>query len=270
LRLNLCMAKTQKELAFLRDLYVQDDWTRRFTELVDKHIDLSDSDNLLYINAGTGGHALVLDERSGEKIDIFASCEDEDLLTIARDKSAAVSSGVDFSTIRFEDDAFDAVLSDASFVRPENLEAAIDDAVRVARTGGDVAVFMPGIGSFGEVFSLLWEVLFNEDLGEHGAYAERLVTDLPSISALEAMAERAGLVNVQTDTATELFEFDNGADFVASPLVADFLLPAWLAPLDEDEKERVTESLAQLIDAEDADLTFRFTLKATLLTGEKG
>ena len=263
------MAKTQKELAFLRDLYVQDDWTRRFTELVDKHIDLSDSDNLLYINAGTGGHALVLDEKFGEKIDIFASCEDEDLLIISRDKSAAVSSGVDFSTIRFEDDAFDAVLSDASFVRPENLEAAIDDAVRVARTGGDVAVFMPGIGSFGEVFSLLWEVLFNEDLGEHGAYAERLVTDLPSISALEAMAGRAGLVNVQTDTATELFEFDNGADFIASPLVADFLMPAWLTPLDEDEKERVMESLAQLIDAEDADLTFRFTLKATLLTGEK-
>ncbi|MEQ1645297.1 MAG: hypothetical protein ABL959_17740, partial [Pyrinomonadaceae bacterium] len=73
------MTKTQKELAFLRDLYVQEEWTQRFTELVDKYIDLSDSENLLYINAGTGTHALILDEKYGEKIDVFASCENEDL-----------------------------------------------------------------------------------------------------------------------------------------------------------------------------------------------
>ena len=66
------MAKTQKELAFLRDLYIQDEWTRRFTDLVDKHMDLRDSENMLYINAGTGGHALAINERFGEKTDIFA------------------------------------------------------------------------------------------------------------------------------------------------------------------------------------------------------
>src|SRR3569623_1633838 len=103
------MAKTQRELAFLRDMYVQDEWTRRFTELADKHLDLSDSENLLYINAGTGTHALALDEKWGTKIDVFASVGDEDQLNIARDKAAAVSSKVDFSMIRFEDDAFDAV-----------------------------------------------------------------------------------------------------------------------------------------------------------------
>jgi ubiquinone/menaquinone biosynthesis C-methylase UbiE len=118
------MAKTQKELAFLRDLYIQDDWTKRFTDLVDKHMDLRDSENMLYINAGTGGHALAIHERFGEKTDIFASCENEDMLTIAKDKGAATRSPVDFSTIRFEDDAFDAVLADAtssSLLRSENL-----------------------------------------------------------------------------------------------------------------------------------------------------
>jgi len=264
------MSKTQKELAFLRDLYLQDDWTRRFTELVDKYIDLSDSENLLYMNAGTGGHALVLDEKHGEKIDIFAACEDEHLLAIAADKGAAVKSGVDFSMIRFEDDAFDAVLADASLVRSEEIEAAIENAARVARTGGDVAVFLPSNGSFGEVFSVLWEVLFSENLGDDGATVERLVSDLPTVSQLEAVAERAGLVNVHTETAIELFDFENGADLVAAPLVADFLLPVWLETLDDDEQQLVTEKLGQLIDAEDADLSFRFSVKATLLTGEKG
>src|SRR5512140_3264027 len=153
------MAKSQRELAFLRDL-IQEEWTKRFTDLVDKHIDLTDSDNLLYINAGTGGHALAIAERFGEKTDIFAVCEDEDMLKIAHDKAAAVRSGVDFSCIRFEDDAFDAVLGDATFVRPVDVEPFIENAVRTARTGGDVALFLPSSGSYGEVFSLLWEILF--------------------------------------------------------------------------------------------------------------
>lgn len=263
------MTKTQKELAFLRDLYVQEEWTQRFTELVDKYIDLSDSENLLYINAGSGTHALILDEKYGDKIDVFASCENEDLLAIARDKGLAVKAGVDFSAMRFEDDAFDAVVSDATFVRPGEVEDAIADAARVARTGGDVAVFIPSAGSYGEVFSVLWEVLFNENLGEDGAIIERLVANLPTTTKLETIAEQSGMVNIHTETVVEAFDFENGAAFVASPLVADFLLPIWLDEIDEDEKELVSEKLAQLIDVEDADLSFRFSVKATLLTGEK-
>ena len=263
------MAKTQKELAFLRDLAVDGEWTQRFADLVDKYLDLQDAENLLYINAGTGGHAIAIFEKFGEKTNIFATCENDDILKIARDKAAALSADVDFSTMRFEDDAFDAVLADGSLIKPADVEDFIEDVVRVARTDGDVAVFLPTAGSYGEVVSLLWEVLFNEGLGEHGAAAEKIITDMPTISRLEELADRAGLVNVNTETAIEVFEYDNGADFVASPLVADFLLPAWLDMLDDNEKEQVPVKLAQLIDAEDATLSFRFSVKATLLTGEK-
>ena len=264
------MAKTQKELAFLRDLYIQDEWTRRFADLVDKHMDLRDSENMLYINAGTGGHALAINERFSEKTDIFASCEDEDMLVIARDKGAAIRSDVDFSTIRFEDDAFDAVLADATFVRPADIESFIENTVRVARTGGDIAIFLPSAGSFGEVFSLMWEALFNLDLTEHGAEVEELIAELPTISRINELGKRSGLVNINTQMATEEFEYESGAEFVESPLVADFLMPKWLETLETDEKERVTKELARLIDAEEAPLTFRFSVKATLLTGEKG
>lgn len=263
------MAKTQKELAFLRDLYIQDEWTRRFTDLVDKHMDLRDSENLLYINAGTGAHAMAIHERFGDNTDIFASVENEDMLTIARDKSAAVSSGVDFSSIRFENDAFDAVLADATFVRPAALDSFIENTIRVSRMGGDIAIFLPTSGSYGEIFSLMWEVLFNEDLAEHGAAVEKLIAELPTVSHIEEIAKREGLVNVNTQTAVEVFEYENGEEFIASPLVANFLFPVWLETLDEEEMERAVKQLAQLIDAEDADLTFRFSVKATLLTGEK-
>lgn len=263
------MAKTQKELAYLRDLAVDGEWTTRFADLVDKHLDLTEAENLLYINAGTGGHALAIYEKFRETTNVFATCENEDILNIARDKAAALSADVDFSMLRFEDDAFDAVLADGSLIKPADVEEFIEDVVRTARTSGDVAIFLPTAGSYGEVVSLLWEILFTEDLGEHGAAAEKLITDMPSVSRLEVLAERAGLVNVNTETAIEVFEYDNGEAFVASPLVADFLLPSWLEMLDENEKERAIKELARLIDAEDGELTFRFSVKATLLTGEK-
>jgi ubiquinone/menaquinone biosynthesis C-methylase UbiE len=263
------MAKTQKELAFLRDLYIDEQWTKRFTELVDKHVTFSDEENLLYINAGTGGHAFEIREKIKDDTAMFATCEDEDVLSIARDKAIAVKSDVDFSMTRFEDTAFDAVLADASFVRPREMRSFIENAVRVAKPGASVSAYLVSSGSFGEIFSLLWEVLFNEDLGDHGKAAEQMISELPTVSQVEEIAEQAGLKNVQTHTANEVFEYENGAEFVNSALVGDFLLPVWLKTLAEKEKEQVTSKLAQLVDFEDGSLTFRFSVKATLLSGVK-
>ena len=185
------MAKTEKELAFLRDLYINDEWTRRFTDLVDKHLKFSkDDENFLYVNSGTGNHCFALREKIDKNAAIFAVCENEEILHIARDKALAVKSDIDFSTTRFEDNSFDAVLADASFVRPSGLPDVVGEAARLAKSGGNIAVFFPAAGSFGEVFSLLWEVLFNEDLGEHGATAEEMIRELPTVS--RARRDRVG------------------------------------------------------------------------------
>jgi Methylase involved in ubiquinone/menaquinone biosynthesis len=264
------MAKTQKELAFLRDICLAEEWTKRFTDLIDEHFKFSADENLLYINAGTGNHVFALREKADENTAIFATCEDEDVLTIAREKGAAIRSDVDFSTMRFEDEAFDIVMADASFVPPKELRDFVDETVRVAKIGGQVGILTVSAGSFGEIFSLLWEVLFNEDLGEHGAAAEKIVAEMPTVSRIEEIAGAAGLVNLKTHTSNEIFEYENGRAFVESPLIADFLMPAWLETLNEDESVQVTEKLAELIDAEDGTLSFHFSVKATLVIGEKG
>ena len=253
----------------MRDLYINKEWTRRFTDLVDKHLAFSDEENFLYVNAGTGDHAFALREKMDKNTAVFATSENDHILNIARDKAAAVKSDVDFSTIRFENDSFDIVLADATFVRPADHEEFIEDSKRVARRGARIAVFLPAAGSFGEIFSLLWEVLFNEDLAEHGAAVEKLIGELPTVSDAEDLAESAGLVKVKTYSSKEVFEYENGVEFVNSPLIGDFLLPVWLDTLNEKEKERVTEKLAQLIDSEDGSLSFRFSVKVVLLSAEK-
>lgn len=263
------MAKTEKELAFITDL-IHDEWTRRFTELVDKHIDLADSENLAYLKAGTGNHALQLGERYGERTDVFASCENSEVLQIAMDKAVALRSSVDFSQIRFEDDSFDAVLADASFETANDAADLIEEAIRIARVGADVAFFLPSSGSFGEVFSLLWEVVAAEDIGPDAPNVEELITELPTAAELETLAVSLGMVNIQREVVNEVFEYENGEAFITSPLVENFLLPRWLRSLDEDGVGRVTKALSKLIDDEDGTLSFRFSVKATLVAGEKG
>ena len=263
------MAKTERELAFVRDLDINETWTKRFTDLLDKHVGFKKADKILYMNAGTGDHCIAVREKVNDKIEMFATCENDELLKIARDKSAAVRANVDFSDADLDDGSFDAVIADASFTRAELIEELITDAVRVASPGGEVAIVLPSAGSFGEVFSLLWEVFFSEELGDETNAAETLIAQIPSISRIEEIASNAGLTDVKSETTKEVFEYENGAEFVASPLVADFLLPVWFESLDEAQAERATQKLSQLIDDEDGSLTFRFTVKATLVIGKK-
>ncbi len=253
----------------MRDFDINESWTRRFTDLIDKHVKFKDAKNIFYINAGTGDHCIAIREKVDDKIQMFATCENDELLKIARDKSVAIGTSIEFAEDDPDDDSFDAVVVDASFNRSAELNDLIAEAVRVARPGGSVGVVLPSAGSFGEVFSLLWEVLFNEKLSEHTVAVETMIADIPTVSKVEEFAEHAGLRDIKTESATEIFEYENGAEFVASPLVSDFLLPVWLDMLDEETAENVKGKLAQLIDEEDADLTFRFTVKVTLITGKK-
>lgn len=263
------MEKNERELAFLRDLYITDDFTRRFTELADKHLKLKDAENVLYMNAGTGTHCFAVREAAGDETAVFATCENDELLRIAKDKAVALSSDVEVSLMSYESDAFDAVIADGSLTSPAEVGELIAEAARVTRPGGKVTVMFPAAGSFGEIFSLLWEVMLEEEFAADSVLTEDLISELPSASSLTELAEAAGLTKVSLNSENEIFEYEDGAALVASPLVADFLMPRWLGTMPDKKKEQVTERLAQLIDSEDGDLAFRFTVKATVLTGEK-
>ncbi|MGH9906287.1 MAG: hypothetical protein ACRD8U_11985, partial [Pyrinomonadaceae bacterium] len=62
----MTMPKSDKELAFLHDLFVATDWGERFAQLVDEHVVLPKKGQALYLSSGTGGHAIALQERSEE------------------------------------------------------------------------------------------------------------------------------------------------------------------------------------------------------------
>lgn len=270
------MARTQKELAFIDDLFIGGDWTRRFAAIVDEHIQFNKAGKLLYYNSGSGTHALELRERFDTEAEISAVSETPELQMISQAKLDVIDAdesraGQNFAEINFIHEApgknFDAVLADASFVRPRDLPEFIEKMADFS--GKELAVFLPTAGSFGEIFSFLWETFLNVDLLEHSEEIENLIKELPTVSDVEEIFKNAGVKKVQSFTRNEIFEFESGEDFVGNPLLEDFLFPAWLAFLDENEKERVKKELAQTVDNEDGTMTFRFSVKATLTVGEK-
>src|SRR5437667_8944188 len=247
--------KSAKELAFLEDLYIATDWGERFAELVDEHVELPKEGRALYLVAGTGAHALALQARAGDKLTLLCADENEECLELARAKAVAVNQEAEFSredlgALSFHDDEFDLVLGNGSMVAPPHLSEMIAEMVRVARPGATVAWWLPTASSFGEFFSIYWEALLRAGLEERGGEVERLITALPTISDVEDGAHQAGLENVTATTTVEEFDYESGEQFFASPLITDFLIPGWLQPLSESERERVVQQLAQIIDEE--------------------
>ncbi|HEV8589841.1 MAG TPA: class I SAM-dependent methyltransferase [Pyrinomonadaceae bacterium] len=266
--------KSPKELAFLHDLYVAPDWGERFAELVDAHIELPKEGRALYVAAGTGSHAMALQERAGEKLELLGVDESDEQLELARAKAIAVNEKTQFqreapSSLSLTDDQFDLVLGNASMVAKAELREMFSEMVRVAAPGGTVAWWLPTASSFGEFFSIFWEALLNADLEDHGVEVEHLITELPTVSEVEHLAESEGLDDVQSWTAIEEFDYESAEQFFNSPLITDFLLHGWLSAVPEAARQRVREELAKIIDEERHSGEFALTMKATLVMGKK-
>ena len=269
------ITKSQKELAFLHDLYVAPDWGERFAELVDAHVQLPKEGRALYVGAGTGSHALALKERAGEELQLLCVDESDACLELARAKGAAINEKTQFqreapSSLSQADDQFDLVLGNASMTRPRDRRAVLSELVRVAAPGGTVAFWLPTVASFGEFFSIFWEALLNAELEDHGVDVEQMITELPTPSEVETLAQSEGLDTVQSWTAVEEFDYESAEQFLNSPLMTDFLLPGWLGSVPETAKDRVIEELARIIDEERHSGAFVLSLKATLVVGKKG
>lgn len=260
------MSKTQKELAFLRELTIESEWTQRFTDYFDGKFKFGEEKTVLYVNAGAGNHALALREKLADETEIYAVSETEDLRSIAQAKADAVKADVRFGTYLPEEKS-SVVIADASFVRPNELNDFLSEIIDAADS--QVAFFLPTAGSFGEIFSFLWETLLETDLLEKGANVERLIAEIPTIEDVIETAQKHGLKKMENSTEIEIFEYKDGAEFVNSTLLADFLLPAWLDFLTDKEKKKASVKLAELIDEEDGELSFRFSVKNTLFSGEK-
>lgn len=266
--------KTDKELAYLHELFIATDWGERFAELIDEHVKLPKEGQVLYVAAGTGGHAIALQERATVDLKFLCVDENEECLALARVKARALRDVAEFrqetvDALAQPDNQFNVVIGDGSLVETTRAHEMLKEMVRVATPGGMVAFILPTFSSFGEFFSIYWEALHNLGLMDHEADVESLISKLPSISAVEEMGEQAGLEGVESWTRIEEFDYESGEQFLNSPLIADFLMDNWLKGLSADARESVIAEIGRLINEERHEAEFALSVKATLVVGRK-
>jgi ubiquinone/menaquinone biosynthesis C-methylase UbiE len=272
--MNTTNKKSDKELAFLHDLFIAPDWGERFAELIDEHITLPDEGKVLYAAAGTGAHAIALQERANKKLDFLCVDENAECLELARAKATATNEQTRFSRVHLEsltlpDNEFALVVGNASLVSTQRVPKMFAELVRVAGPGATIALALPTASSFGEFFSVYWEALYNTGLTDQQANVEQLITALPTVSEVEQMAEGEGLRDVTTWTRTEEFDYESGEQFLSSPLVAEFLMPAWLALVPENMRADLSNEISRIINEERHEAEFALSVKATLVVGQK-
>jgi ubiquinone/menaquinone biosynthesis C-methylase UbiE len=268
-------AKTNKELAFLHELFVATDWGERFAELIDKHVKLPKKGRALYVASSTGGHAIALQQRAGENLKFL--CVDESQQSLELAKAKAKTAGNSFcefreetvDRLRLNDDEFQLVIGDGSLVHSERIPEMFAEMIRVAAPGGTVALALPTFSSFGEFFSIYWEALHNLGLLNHESEVEGLISVLPAVSALEEIADHTGLEDISTSTTIEEFDYESADRFLQAPLISDFLFPIWLETLPRGAREEVVTEIARLINEESSEAPFALTVKATLVMGKK-
>ena len=266
--------KSDKELAFLHDLFIAPDWGERFAELIDEHVKLPAEGEALYVAAGTGGHAMALHERAGDKLQLLCLDENPECMELARAKATATNEKIIFDTAQFDhlnlkDNRFDLVIGNASLVSRQRVRKMFSEIVRVAAPGATIALTLPTASSFGEFFSIYWEALHNSGLIDHESDVEQLITELPTVSDVEQLADDEGLKDVESWTRIEEFDFESGEQFLNSPLVAEFLIHEWLALVPDDKRAQLFSEISRLINEERHEAEFALSVKATLVVGQK-
>ena len=266
--------KSDKELAFLQDLFIAPDWGERFAELIDEHVELPKEGKALYLGAGTGGHPMALHERAGDKLELLCVDENPECTELARAKATATHEQITFATFRLDkldlsDNSFDLVIGNASLVSRHRTRTMFSELVRVAAPGAIVALTLPTASSFGEFFSIYWEALHNNGLLDHESDVEQLITELPTVSDIEQLFEDEGVTDVKSWTRIEEFDFESGEQFLNSPLVAEFLMQDWLALVPEDKRADLFSEISRLINEDRHEAEFALSVKATLIVGQK-
>lgn len=266
--------KTEKELAFLADLFIAPDWGERFAALIDEQLKLPHKGRAIYLNAGAGSHAMALQERGGHELSWLWVDESNESLDLARAKALTTKAPADFQvnaveSLALADDQFDLALAEGSLLAPARVPSMISELVRVARPKATVAFSLPTSASFGEFFSIYWEALLNCDQPDLALEVESLITELPTFSDIEELARLHGLEEINSWTQSEEFEYESGAAFMDAPLISDFLMQGWLRFVPQQIQERVLQEIARLIDDERHDTAFMLTVKATLVMGRK-
>ena len=263
-----------REEAYLFDLFLAPGWLELFNRMIDEEIKLPKEGYFLDLECGSGGLAIDLAGRGGEKVNLLGVDSDPELVAIATEKARIrKSANVRFVTAEsaaLAPELFDLVIVDQSFTPWRRPCLTVHEIAPLIRPGGFFVGKLITAGSFDEVFSICWEALYDLGLIDHSPQLEQLIAERLTISDAEHLAINAGFRHVHSVVRKEIFNFTSAKEFFDSPLIRLPFLDQWLSILPDDAtRHRVRAQITAIIDRERNGRDFDTSIKATLITGRR-
>lgn len=270
------MVRSDKELAYRYDLYVVPYWRESFDQMVMKHVEIPRTGSILQVNCGTGGLAIELATLIGSRGEVIATDAQAERLKLAGAKAGVKKLNNIFfldrnpTDLGLEDYAFNLVVGDAALMPSEHIERMLAEMVRLAEFDATVALLMLTRGSFGEIFSLLWEALYLCQQSNYAHQVEALINEYQTTTQAQEMMRRQGLGHVHSFTERRELDFASAQELLESPLIEDYFLDHWLDFLpDAATRQQVTDKMAEIIDRERRERYVEISVKASLLVGRR-
>jgi ubiquinone/menaquinone biosynthesis C-methylase UbiE len=271
------VSKTDKEKAYLYDLYIVPTWRETYDTVFNEQVGLPKEGRILVVNCGTGGHSLELAAAVAGKGDVVAVSSDQEKLELGRAKAQIQHvSNISFDlgeppALDYDENTFDMVVADATMMMLSyDIEELVTEMVRVTKTGATIVLQLATRSSFDEFFSIYWEALHECGLEEFSQDVESLITERLTIADAEALLKHAGLKKMKTVQKKREFLFDNAEQFLTSPIIEDVFFDTWMEVLpDSDTADRVRHAIGKIIDRERKGQKFDVSIKATTIWGQK-
>ena len=265
-----------QEQAYLYDLYLVPGWREFFDRMIDEEVKLPREGKFLDLECGSGGYAIDLGLKGGEKVEVVGMDADPELIALAVGKAQIKkASQISFQTgtvagSQLADESFDLIIADESLSPWRPVAFSFADLARLAKKGGTVVLKLLTRGSFDEVFSIYWEALHDLDLVDYSPGLERLINARMTVTEAEHLAINAGLRHVHSVIRRESLDYPTADAFFEAPLIKMVFLDSWMSILPDDEtRRRVRQKMGEIIDRERQDQDFDCSIKATLIVGKK-
>ena len=167
------------------------------------------------------------------------------------------------------DASFSHALSLHPLAAPAELSLVVAEASRLLAPNGQLLLALPMRGSFGEIADLLRECALKLDDSALMAAVDRAMQQRPTVEALSAELEEAGLQYVDVSLRPATVAFPNGRAFLEDPITRLLLLPEFRKNLGIEDLTKPFAYVREAIDKYWSEGEFELTVNVGCATARR-